>query len=266
MKRGTDRRWLAPALTLACLLLRRPVELACGMLIPPRGAVWAYLAAGVGEAVLWLLPALLLLPWRTRRLGAREDVLPSAVLALPMGVLIQLGMLGLRRWLPAAQRLQAMPVPQTAAEWLLALLLLAAVPAVCEEAFFRGGLLGCLRDRMPPAAAFGAVTAIFALMHGSLSGLPGHLLVSACCTLLMMNTGRVYPGMLLHMGYNAAALAAAYLPQRGWMAVLLLIPLASAGLLALRTRWTSANKHVERIDLLLLAVVAAASLAGYLMP
>lgn len=265
MRLSLQRRRLAPALCLLCLCLQTPVKLLSDLLFSgmsvPTGD---YLSAMFREALLWLVPALPLLPWRTRRLGSTTDLTPSLWLALPLGVLLQWGAACLRTLLPAAAAGATMPAPQTPAEWLLALLALAVMPALCEEAFFRGGVLSCLRDVTSPIAAFMLCTLLFALMHGSLSGLPAHLLVSAACTLLMLNTGMMLPAMLLHLGYNVTALLIAWLPVSPCLALVLLIPAASLVLLAARMRWQSSEKHLSRIDAILIGLVLAGCAVRYL--
>lgn len=264
MKR-LDRRWLAPALCLACLALQTPVHMLADMLFSgiSMQATADYLSVMFIEAVLWLLPALLLLPWKTRKLGSRADLLPVMLLSLPMGMLLQWGVACIRLWLPMLPH-ATMPAPQTPGEWLLAVLALAAAPALCEEAFFRGGLLSHLRDVTSPAAAFGLCTLTFALMHGSLSGLLSHLLVSAACTLVMLNTGRVLPAMLLHLGYNAMALLTMWLPVTPWFSLVLLAPAALLGLLTWRMRWKSSEKHLSRTDAVLMVIVLIGCALRYL--
>src|SRR6185436_18991294 len=85
---------------------------------------------------------------------------------------------------------------------------LAIAPAVCEEWFFRGYLLGSLRGRLPAWAAIAATGVLFGLFHVFVSGGAGNvrLLPSTLLGLVLgwicWRTKSVFPGMLLHATHN----------------------------------------------------------------
>lgn len=106
-------------------------------------------------------------------------------------------------------------VPQSGIEinsaWEFALLIvaLAALPAVTEESFFRGaigyGVSSC------GALTGAAVTAAcFALYHGSLSQLLYQFAYGAALYVLAKKSGSTFPGMIAHFLNNAAVLCLAY--------------------------------------------------------
>jgi sodium transport system permease protein len=106
------------------------------------------------------------------------------------------------------------------------LLALAIAPAIGEEFFFRGYLLGAFRGRLPAWAAIGLTAAIFGLFHASVFGLIALERVLAS-TLLGLALGyvcwitrSVFPGMILHAINNSLMLSLAYygpqLQAWGW--------------------------------------------------
>ncbi len=84
----------------------------------------------------------------------------------------------------------------------------AIAPAVCEEWFFRGYLLGSLRGRLPGWAAIAATGILFGLFHVIVSGGVGgvRLLPSTLMGLVLgwvcWRTKSVFPGMVLHATHN----------------------------------------------------------------
>lgn len=85
-----------------------------------------------------------------------------------------------------------------------ALCYIALVPAVTEEILFRGAVLGGLQDLMRDRTAIIASAVIFAIAHLSV---PSMLHLTALGLLLgwvRVRSRSVWPGVLLHGGYNAA--------------------------------------------------------------
>ena len=266
MKAGSLKH-LALALALVCLVAQRPMGLALRLLLPgvDSDPVSFYAAVLLQELLLWLLPALAMRPWRVRRLGPRESVAALAWLALPLGALVQLGMSALTLlFQPGAE---SMPLPGTSLGWMLCVLAVVIAPVVCEEAFFRGGVLTHLMEVCPPPVALILSTGIFALMHASLTGLPSQLAVSACCTLLMMSTGRCYLPMLAHLGYNAMALLALFLPRSPLYALCLLAPVAACVPVVRAMRWQreADAPAMSRFDRALAALLLMGETARYFL-
>ena len=126
--------------------------------------------------------------------------------------------------------LSALSLPENEAQWLLAVLALCVAPALCEEAFFRGGVLTGLTDAASRGTALALSTLLFALMHGSLAGLPAHLAISLLAGLCLLRWGMLRVCMLLHLGYNAMALLTPALPVSLGVSAPLGLLLAAAGL------------------------------------
>jgi ABC-2 type transport system permease protein/sodium transport system permease protein len=106
------------------------------------------------------------------------------------------------------------------------LLAMAVAPAVCEELFFRGYLLGALRGRMRAWGAIALTGAVFGLFHASVGGLIAvERIISSAFLGLVLGwvcwvSRSVLPGMLLHVLNNGLMLALAYYAPRlqawGW--------------------------------------------------
>ena len=161
------------------------------------------------EALLIGLPALLMRRGRSARTGT---------MLLSIGLLLCAAVLGL------AMRALATPLTQlwgnflsapdsqiaaadSAGKWCLQLLALAVLPAVLEEALFRGVVLQTLLDS---GSRFGAgllTTLFFSLLHGNLAALPAHLLFGIA-------GGEVFP-QLLPLEFQLLLLVGLRLRQHG---------------------------------------------------
>ncbi|MGN1021341.1 MAG: lysostaphin resistance A-like protein [Aristaeellaceae bacterium] len=227
----TGRAGRAMLLTLALMALRVPAGRMLD-LVPSADPAIFYARQCLLEALLWGLPALLLRPFRLDGQPARRGGLGPCAGALLLGAAAQLALAPVTSlwagWTGAP--LSALSLPENEAQWLLAVLALCVAPALCEEAFFRGGVLTGLTDEASRGTALVLSTLLFALMHGSLAGLPAHLTVSLLAGLCMLRWGRLRVSVLLHLGYNAMALLTPALPVSLGVSAPLLVLLAAAGL------------------------------------
>ena len=103
----------------------------------------------------------------------------------------------------------SLPPPQNERELISSILLSAALPAVAEEMLFRGVVLSAWESR-GTALAIGVSTALFALLHANLYGLPAFLLVGAVAGFAAWALHSVYAAIAYHTIYNAACLAIPY--------------------------------------------------------
>ena len=107
---------------------------------------------------------------------------------------------------PFKAQLDAVPL------W-LKLLSLAAIPAVCEELFFRGFLLSAFRSGMSQRLAIAFSGALFGLFHVIVNqSLFAERFVPTCFLGLVLaaicvRTGSLLPGMLLHVMHNGFLLS-----------------------------------------------------------
>jgi ABC-2 type transport system permease protein/sodium transport system permease protein len=103
---------------------------------------------------------------------------------------------------------------------------LAVVPAISEELFFRGYLLGALRGRLSAVGAIGLSAAIFGLFHASFSGvivlerIASSTFLGLALGWICWTTRSVLPGMIVHALNNGLMLslvfASDWFKQQGW--------------------------------------------------
>ena len=144
-----------------------------------------------------------------------------------------------------------------------ALFVIAAVPALCEEFFFRGVLLPSLLRRLRPGAAIVLGGCLFGLVHGDLSALPGHVLLGIGLCLVAYWTRSIWYVVVWHFLQNGIAVfityfsgamlealgtaqsaAAAQEPAFLFLGgVLLLIPFSVGTALFLALLWITTRSH-----------------------
>lgn len=204
---------------LALALLKGPVDALLANLLPDAfvDPVPQWLAGAVVSVLVLGVPAWRLRPWTSPRL----------VRGVSLGKGIALGVLAaaMSRFSfspvdAAWQRLLGV-VPEMAngteglpvALW--SMLALVVIPAVTEEAFFRGALLTGLLDGSRRITAVLLTMLAFAMMHGNAANLLSLLGVSLVLTLLMLHTGCIAVPMAAHLVYNVLAFVPVRLPLWG---------------------------------------------------
>ena len=95
--------------------------------------------------------------------------------------------------------------PQGTAETMRYAVAAVVVAPVCEELLFRGALLGAW-ERRGTRRAVAVTAALFAMTHGSLTGLPAELIGGAMMAMLVVWTDSLYAGMIFHSAYNASSI------------------------------------------------------------
>jgi ABC-2 type transport system permease protein/sodium transport system permease protein len=148
---------------------------------------------------------------------------------------------------------------------LLVLFALGLMPAICEEFFFRGYLLGAFRGRMPAWLAIGLSALLFGFFHLSVGGLIATERVLSSTLLgivlgwICWRTGSVLPGIVLHALHNSLMLSlgiwSTELKSRGWdiqmgKQVPAVWLLASAALIVfgLALVWLGAARNAAPVD------------------
>jgi membrane protease YdiL (CAAX protease family) len=84
---------------------------------------------------------------------------------------------------------------------------LVIVAPVVEELFYRGLLLRALLLRMPERAAIVVAAAVFGVVHFEWLQFFGLFFFGLVACLLAVRTKRLGPGIIAHVGFNAASLA-----------------------------------------------------------
>lgn len=174
--------WLAefPIIEVACFALpalvaaRATAGSVAGGLALRRPSARALLGALLFGAAFWYLNATLVAPLFAEHTSASDRALASAL----------------------AER-----VPL----W-LEVLVLAVVPAVCEELLVRGAIARGLAGRLGPLAAVLVSSGYFALLHLSLARALPTAVLGAVLAVVVLRTGSLVPAMLIHALNNTAAI------------------------------------------------------------
>ena len=97
-------------------------------------------------------------------------------------------------------------------DYFIALLLMAFLPALCEEALFRGGLQNLLtRSTKKPWLSVIIVSFIFSIVHFSFYGFLPRFFLGLMLGLLFQLSGRLWLSILAHFLNNAAAVTVIYI-------------------------------------------------------
>lgn len=105
---------------------------------------------------------------------------------------------------------QEVPAITTRNEFLLAIVALGVVPALCEEMFFRGLLLHVYERRLRWIPAVIAVGVLFALYHILLMTIPSIIILGVMITFVVYRTRSIWAGVLYHFVHNFLSVCLAY--------------------------------------------------------
>ena len=219
--------------------------LSVALLFPTWFFVQSALAPGPGEnatallfATAWIMPLLFVAAPVALLLYCKVDVSNTLALRRPRGGHLAAGVLiGLSAWVPAhelnvaQQRLVGTPqsVVQNAtllAETLRALpsgvvlLLIALLPAVCEELLFRGFLLSGLTASARKWSAILASAAVFGVFHFFVFKFPVTVALGVVLAYLCWQSCSIVPGVVahaLHNGISALSVVVPHWPQ--WIGI-----------------------------------------------
>ncbi len=95
--------------------------------------------------------------------------------------------------------------------YLLSVLLMAIIPAVCEELLFRGVILHGLRSRFSDAGAILLSALMFALMHGNLQQLVYPFILGTIMGWVVLRTGSLFASMIVHFVNNFFVVTLSYI-------------------------------------------------------
>ncbi len=96
-------------------------------------------------------------------------------------------------------------LPASTSGLMLSVLCIAVLPAVCEEFVFRGAILSGLEGSGAKRAVL-ASAIMFALLHGSLAGLPMQFVIGVILGWLVVYCDSIYAGLIYHTTHNAATI------------------------------------------------------------
>ncbi len=115
----------------------------------------------------------------------------------------------------------------------LTLLLIAVLPALCEELLFRGALMGMLRGVMGNRGRVILVAVLFGLLHLSLVQVLPTAALGVVLGLLVVWTGSLWPAVLAHGLNNTLAVTMAHLGVASETRLLPLVLVSSASCITL---------------------------------
>lgn len=184
-----------------------------------RGTVWFLVAVAAWWVVIFVIAPIAALAYMRVRHASALLLRPPTLAGLAAALLLggSTWILGLK-WLATQQSFMPInpEVLQQAAEQTaflsqinpaLLILLMAVLPAICEEFFFRGYVLSGVRRTFRPAAAVLVVAIAFGLFHQSVHRLPITIALGLVLGLLAVRTGSILPGVLMHMLHNGFTVA-----------------------------------------------------------
>lgn len=106
------------------------------------------------------------------------------------------------------------PVPTNIDELTASIIMVGVIPGVCEELFFRGGVMGAW-ERRGTKQALVISSVLFAALHGSILGLPTQLIMGAVLGYVLIISDSLYVSMIYHTVHNTTALVLSYLSAAG---------------------------------------------------
>lgn len=108
--------------------------------------------------------------------------------------------------------LSSLSLPLDNVGWLvLAIFLLAVLPAVFEEFVYRGIIFNGLRSKMGDVSAIFVSAAMFAFMHGSIEQLVYQFFLGVVIAWMVVRTGSLLSGIIIHFLNNAMVVILAYI-------------------------------------------------------
>lgn len=108
-------------------------------------------------------------------------------------------------------QVQAIMQLKTFGDYLLGLLIMGLLPALCEETLFRGGLQNFLtRSTQKPWLAILIVSVLFSAVHFSFYGFLPRMLLGVALGLIYYYTGSLWLSILAHFFNNAIAVSQFY--------------------------------------------------------
>ncbi len=150
-------------------------------------------------------------------------------------------------------------LPMDNVGWLiLAILLMAVLPAIFEELIFRGIILNGLLSKFNQVSAIFISAAMFAFIHGSIEQLLYQFALGVVLAWLVLRTGSLFSGMLVHFLNNAMVLIMNYIAlhygsinmvYNAWQWVLsVALVFVAAGLIFLIEKFYFKHKNHEIIN------------------
>jgi sodium transport system permease protein len=204
--------------------------------------------AGIAQLImvpqigLILAPTLLMaiICTRSLRLSLRL-VIPKSPLALPVALLLGITFhplyVLLASWVSAiypisdsaATAMKPFAEQISAAPWLYVVLLMAVLPAICEELAYRGFIFGGLVREGAGLRAILVTSVVFGISHGVLQQSISATCMGFILGWVSLRTGSVLPGMLIHVTNNALSVSMGRIAEWDWQGIDLFIRSSPGG-------------------------------------
>ncbi|NNE00272.1 MAG: CPBP family intramembrane metalloprotease [Pirellulaceae bacterium] len=116
----------------------------------------------------------------------------------------------------AAESMQPFVQQITSAPWTSVILLMAVVPAICEELAFRGFIFGGLLRRNGRFRAVLVTAVMFGISHGIVQQSIAATFMGLLLGWIALRTGSVLPGILIHFTNNTLSVSMDRIVKSGW--------------------------------------------------
>lgn len=188
-----------------------------------------------------LAPALLMATMMTTSLRKSLRIRMPHWTTLPMAVLLGVTLhplyVMLASWInytyPISEQAAAAMKPFTdqisAAPWITVLVLLALVPAICEELAFRGFIFGGLVREKGRLRAVVVTAIMFGISHGVLQQSIAATIMGVLLGFVALRTGSVLPGLLIHFTNNALSVSLERIANSSWQGASLFLTTTETG-------------------------------------
>ncbi|KAA5544286.1 CPBP family intramembrane metalloprotease [Roseiconus nitratireducens] len=123
----------------------------------------------------------------------------------------------------AAEAMRPFAEQIAAAPWSAVLLLMALLPAVCEELAFRGFIFGGLVRENGKLRAVVLTALMFGISHGVLQQSIAASMMGLILGWITLKTGSVLPGILIHFTNNALSVSLGRIAESNWHAASLFL-------------------------------------------
>lgn len=178
----------------------------------------------VFEFIAIALPGILILLFKPARPLIKDPMWkrfnPSLLLVIPFAFCVYFCVngvtviwMGILEAFGATQYAESVPIPKTGMDLLLGVIAISITPALCEEFLFRG-VMQSAYSKLKPAFMIIIIGCSFALMHGQLLALPGHLMLGILLGLVVYFTKSIWAGVIFHAIHNAMAIGMGMISEK----------------------------------------------------
>lgn len=134
----------------------------------------------------------------------------AAVIGVPLSNCVSIWWMLIVEGLGGRLYSSSVPIPTDMDSLISTILLVGVIPGICEELMFRGGLMGAWERRGTKKAVL-ITSVLFALLHGTILGLPVQLLMGLVLGFVLIVSDSLYVSMAYHTVHNSLTIFISYL-------------------------------------------------------